>query len=144
MVVMFAAMILLHAKQGQCEVEVGKSNMRSLLVYMYSRRALSPVMTLFAYRLTDTRELAVTAVPGKRRNATRCHMAKEGMQLQMAWSVMRMRQVETGSRLEVASVLFTASSELASDHVWYMYASPGRFFAFDTSIYLVIYIQPSI
>jgi hypothetical protein len=36
---------------------------------------LSPIMTLCAYRLADA--LAFTAFPGKRRNATRRHMAKE-------------------------------------------------------------------
>lgn len=38
---------------------------------------LSPIMTLFAYRLADA--LALTAVLGKRRNATWRHMAKEGV-----------------------------------------------------------------
>lgn len=44
---------------------------------MLSRAALSPIMTLCAYRLTEA--LAVTAVPGKRRNAIWRHMAKAGV-----------------------------------------------------------------
>jgi hypothetical protein len=86
---------------------------------MYSGPALSPVMTLFAYRLTGTRELAVTAVPGKRRNATWCHMVKEVVQLQAVCPVMRKRRVETTlmqsgtctftqDTLTLASVLFWA------------------------------------
>jgi hypothetical protein len=37
----------------------------------------SRIMTLCAYRLAETHELAFTAVPGKRRNATQRHMARE-------------------------------------------------------------------
>ena len=44
---------------------------------MFSRPVLSPIMTLCAYRLADA--LAFTAVPGKRRNATWRHMAREGV-----------------------------------------------------------------
>ena len=78
MTLIFVVMILLHVLRGQYKVDKTTTGERSPF-YIFSRAVsmLSPIMTLCAYRLADA--LAFTAVPGKRRNATWRHMAKEGV-----------------------------------------------------------------
>ena len=78
MTLIFVVMILLHVLRGQYKVDKTTTGERSPF-YIVSRAVsmLSPIMTLCAYRLTEA--LAVTAVPGKRRNAIWRHMAKAGV-----------------------------------------------------------------
>ena len=76
MTFIFVVMILLHVLRGQYKGDKVTTDERSpFYIFLRAVSMLSPIMTLCAYRLTDA--FAFTAFPGKRRNATRRHMAKE-------------------------------------------------------------------